>query len=63
MVQAPRMEPLHAGLLDLWSELGRRLADQIGEMQRQGTIAGWVGPEPMAALLIAVATGWCSRSR
>ena len=57
LVQAPRMELLHAGLLTLWAELRQGLADQIGEMQRQGALAGWVDPQAMATLLVAVANG------
>jgi len=57
LLQAPRMEPLQRGLLGLWAELGRLLADQMGEMQGDGTLPGWVEPEAMASLLIAVANG------
>ncbi|MDQ4098344.1 MAG: TetR/AcrR family transcriptional regulator [Actinomycetota bacterium] len=57
LLQAPRMEPLHAGLLELWRDLCRLLADQMGEMQRSGLLPGWVEPDAMASLFIAVANG------
>lgn len=57
LVQSRRMPLVRAGLLDLWSELRRLLADQMIVMQRNGQLVAWVDPEAMAALLIAVANG------
>lgn len=57
LLQAPRMEPLHRGLLGLWADLRRLLADQMGQMQGDGLLPPWVEPEAMASLLIAVANG------
>lgn len=57
LLQAPRIEPLQRGLLGLWADLRRLLADQMGEMQGDGTLPRWVEPEAMASLLIAVANG------
>lgn len=57
LLQAPRMEPLQRGLLELWGDLRRLLADQMSEMQGEGVLPGWVEPQVMASLLIAVANG------
>ncbi len=57
LVQAPRLAALGAGVQDLWAELRTRLADQITELRDGGVLPEWVDPEPMAALLVAVATG------
>ena len=57
LLQAPRMEPLQRGLLSLWADLRRLLADQMVEMQDDGALPRWVEPEAMASLLIAVANG------
>ena len=57
LLQASRMEPLQRGLLGLWADLRRLLADQMEDMQSAGTLPRWVEPETMASLLIAVANG------
>lgn len=57
LVQAPRMELLHRGLLELWAELRQLLEDQMAEMRRQGQLSGWVDATAMAGLIVAVANG------
>ncbi len=57
LVQAPHLPHLHQGVLQLWSELRGRLARQLTEMREAGALPPWVEPEPMAALLVAVAGG------
>lgn len=57
LLQAPRMEPLRRGLLGLWDDLRRVLADQMRAMQGAGTLPSWVKPEAMASLFIAVTNG------
>ncbi len=57
LVQAPRMAPLRAGLTDLWDELRQLLATHISQLQESGELAGWVRPDAMSSLLLAVANG------
>jgi AcrR family transcriptional regulator len=57
LLQAPRMEALRLGLLDLWRDLRRLLAAQMTEMQTHGLLPRWVEPEVMAALFTALANG------
>jgi AcrR family transcriptional regulator len=57
LVHAPRLPALHEGVLALWSELRGRLAAQLGDLSERGLLPAWIRPEPMAALLVAVATG------
>jgi len=57
LLQAIRLPSLHAGLLRLWGDLRVLLADQMAEMVDAGVLPAWVAPEPMAALLTAVANG------
>ena len=57
LVEAPRIEPLHAGLIQLWSDLRSLLADQIREMQRSGELDVWVRPEAMAGVIVGIANG------
>lgn len=57
LLHAHRMEPLQRGLLGLWDDLRRLLADQMREMKGAAMLPGWVEPEAMASLLIAVANG------
>ena len=57
LVQAPRMQPLHRGLLGLWDELRGLLGVQMSEMQATGALPPWIEPDAMASLLIAVANG------
>lgn len=57
MVEAPRMEPLRAGIVDLWSELRLLLSGQMLVMREGGELAAWVDPEAMSSVLLAVANG------
>lgn len=57
LVEAPRMEPLHAGVVQLWTELRRLLSAHITDMQQRGELAGWVDPDAMSSVLVAVANG------
>ena len=57
LVQAPRLPALHEGLLALWSELRRLLSEQLAQMQHDDLLPDWIDPQPMAALLVAVANG------
>lgn len=57
LAQAPRIEAVGDGIVGLWRELQALLAAQISEMQAEGTLAPWVDPAAMAALLVAVANG------
>ncbi|MGH9227040.1 MAG: TetR/AcrR family transcriptional regulator [Acidimicrobiales bacterium] len=57
LLQASRLPALHRGLLDLWAGLRRLLADQMATLIDAGSLPGWVAPQPMAALLVAVANG------
>lgn len=57
LVEAPRIEQLHLGLSELWSELRAVLADEIRSMQAGGQLDDWIRPEAMAGLIVAVATG------
>lgn len=57
LLQAPRMHPLGQGLVGLWAELRRLLAGQMRRMQADGALPGWVEPEAMASLFLAVANG------
>jgi AcrR family transcriptional regulator len=57
LVEAPRIQPLHDGVIRLWAELRTLLAAQILEMQRNGELEDWVDPDAMAGVLIAIANG------
>lgn len=57
LVEAPRIKPLHAGLVGLWAELRSLLAGQIRDMQQEGSLESWVDPEAMAGLILAIANG------
>jgi AcrR family transcriptional regulator len=57
LVEAPRMEPLHAGVVHLWTELRQLLAADIADMQQRGELAAWVDPDAMSSVLVAVANG------
>lgn len=57
LVQAPRLPALHEGLLELWRDLRAHLSAQLAAMQAEGLLPDWLNPEPMAALLVAVANG------
>jgi AcrR family transcriptional regulator len=57
LVQAPRFSSLHGGVVDLWAELRRSLAEQIAGMRDNGTLPAWIEPDAMAGLFVAVANG------
>jgi AcrR family transcriptional regulator len=57
LVEAPRMEPLQAGVVHLWTELRQLLAADIADMQQRGELAAWVDPDAMSSVLVAVANG------
>jgi AcrR family transcriptional regulator len=57
LVHAPRIEPLHAGVVELWSELRRLLAADMQRMQEHGELGAWIRPDVMASVLLAVANG------
>ncbi len=57
MVEAPRMDGLRSGVVDLWCELRQLLAEQLHDMTESGELGNWVDPEAMAAVLIACANG------
>jgi AcrR family transcriptional regulator len=57
LLQSPRMPDLHAGVVDLWSELRGSLAAQIEGLCHDGRLPAWTDPEAMAGLLVAVASG------
>lgn len=57
LVEAPRIKPLHAAVVDLWNELRSLLAGQIADMQQRGQLETWVDPDAMAGMIIALANG------
>jgi AcrR family transcriptional regulator len=57
LVEAPRMEPLQAGVVHLWTELRQLFKAHITDMQERGELAAWVDPDAMSAMLVAVANG------
>lgn len=57
LAEAPRMEPLRDGVIQLWTELGQLLAAHMVEMQQRDELAAWVDPDAMSSVLIAVANG------
>ena len=57
LVEAPRIEPLHTGLIELWADLRSLLAVQISEMQQSGDLDVWIRPEAMAGVIVAIAHG------
>lgn len=57
LVEAPRIEPLHTGLIQLWSDLRSLLAAQVREMQQSGELDVWIEPEAMAGVIVAIANG------
>lgn len=54
---APRRPELRTAIVDLWSELRRRLAAHLTALQADGHVGAWVDPDTMATLLVAVANG------
>jgi AcrR family transcriptional regulator len=57
LVQSRRIAPLHEQVSQLFSGLRTVLAGQMAQQQAAGFLPAWVEPEPMAALLLAVAQG------
>jgi len=57
LVEAQRIESLHAAVIDLWRELRNLLAGQIAAMQQRGELETWLDPEAMAGVIIALANG------
>jgi AcrR family transcriptional regulator len=57
LVQAPRFASLHEGVVGLWAELRRSMAEQIAVMVGDGVLPAWIEPDAMAGLLVAVANG------
>lgn len=57
LVHAPRSAPLQEGLGRLWAELRQLLASHMTEMRQGGELAGWVDPDAMSSVLVAVANG------
>ena len=57
LVEAPRMEPLQDGVVQLWTELRRLLGVHMTDMQQRGQLAAWVDPDAMSSVLVAVANG------
>jgi len=51
------MEPLQAGVVQLWTELRELLTAHMIDMQQRGELAGWVHPGAMPSLFVAVANG------
>jgi len=57
LVEAPRIPPLHDGVVRLWGEFRSLLATQIIGMQQHRALEDWVDPDAMAGVLIAIANG------
>lgn len=57
IIEAPRIRPLHDGLVALWSDLRHLLIRDMEAMRAAGELAAWVDPHAMSALLVAVANG------
>lgn len=57
LVQSRRHPLLQARVSRVFTDVRSFLAGQMDEQQVQGLLPAWVEPEPMAALLLAVAQG------
>jgi AcrR family transcriptional regulator len=57
LVRAPRDDVLRRGIHKLLGELRALLRDQIQDQKDDGLLPDWVEPDPMAALLLALADG------
>jgi AcrR family transcriptional regulator len=57
LVRAPRDDLLRRGIGELLDELRTLLRDQIQDQKDHGLLPGWVEPDAMAALLLALADG------
>lgn len=56
-VHASREHESRGPVAAIWVEVRATLAAVIGELRSRGAIASWVQPDPMAALIVAVAAG------
>jgi AcrR family transcriptional regulator len=63
LLLAARDERYRRSALALYQSLRQRLADTLTELADQGQVPAWVGPESMAALIIAVANGIALQSQ
>jgi len=57
LLLAARDERYRRRALDLFESLRRRLAETIAALSERDQVPAWVSPEPMAALIVAVANG------
>ncbi|MGH9246517.1 MAG: TetR/AcrR family transcriptional regulator [Acidimicrobiales bacterium] len=57
LVEAPRLDPLRAGVVQLWSELRQLLGSHITDMQQRDELPAWVNPDAMSSLLVGVTNG------
>ncbi|HZD00782.1 MAG TPA: TetR/AcrR family transcriptional regulator [Actinomycetes bacterium] len=57
LVRAPRDDVLWRGVDELLGELRALLRDQIQDQKDHGLLPGWVEPDAMATLLLALADG------
>lgn len=57
LVYAPHSAELHTGIVELWDDVRTHLADDMTEMVEHDDLPGWVDPDVMATLFIAVAQG------
>jgi AcrR family transcriptional regulator len=57
LAHAPVADPLRLGIVQLWGELRELLAADMRALQDTGELGGWLDPEVMSAVLVAVANG------
>jgi AcrR family transcriptional regulator len=57
LIQSRRMPALRDQVGELFCELRTMLSEQMAEQRAEGYLPSWVEPQPMAALLLAVAQG------
>lgn len=55
--RSARDEAVATEVRSLWRDLQRRLADDMASQREAGLIPAWVEPDPMAALIVALANG------
>jgi AcrR family transcriptional regulator len=58
LVYAHHSEELRRGIVQLWNELRAHLAHSMTRMKEHNDLPGWVDPEVMATVFIAVAQGF-----
>ncbi len=63
LLLAARDERYRRSALAMYESLRARLADTLRELADHGQVPAWVTPEPMAALIIAVANGIALQSQ